>query len=347
MTENISFLPVYDFSTQINAELLRKVLPLLMQHKVPANPINYAIWYEYAADTNSHLNNAIDELVNNKTPITQDVSFNLYKKYVCNASLELYEKIRDKLHSVVSETKDSIQTTHHKTIEASQRFQESTTLLENFSEKPELQIILHEIIHETKSLSRTSLTLQSKLDKANQEIEQLRTELNQVRTLALTDGLTGLLNRRAFNQTLDSLIQQDELNNIFLAILDIDHFKRVNDTHGHIVGDHIIKYVATLMRKHTEADHYIARYGGEEMAVIMANITKEKAFAIAENIRSALEKSLLKRKDNGGPLGRITISIGITAYRPDDDAESFIKRADMALYTAKETGRNKIVFATS
>ncbi len=344
MTQNYSFLPVYDFSHEINAQLVRKILPLMTQHNVPINPLNYAIWYEYAGGNNHNLNSVIDDLLVRKAPLDSDLSFNLYTKYICNASLESYEKTSNQLQHVFSEVSNSIQVTHQKTIEVNHNFNKNKDLLQNLEAQPVLQNILQDIIQETKSLNETSLALQEKLNNAHNEIAQLREELNHVRTLALTDALTGLMNRRAFNQTLEMLIDQSTEDDLFLAMLDIDHFKNVNDTHGHLVGDHIIKYVATIMKKHTDESHYLARFGGEELTIIYSGSTKEKAIAIAENIRNALEKSHLKRKDNKGVLGKITISIGITVLQSNDNLETLIKRADKALYTAKETGRNKVVF---
>lgn len=345
MSENISFLPAYDFSPETNAEMLRKILPQMMQFNVPINPINYAIWYEYVSGNNAKLNYTLDELLKQQKSIDSDTSFSLYKNYVCNTSMETLEKVNQGLQNIFADVTHSIKATHHKTVECDQNFQKNSTLLENFSTQPDLQLILTDIIQETKSLSVTSQLMQAKLNQANQEIEALRKELNQVRTLALTDGLTGLLNRRAFNEILDQQIETNTNKDLYLALLDIDHFKRINDTHGHTVGDHILKYIATLLKKHTDAHYHTARYGGEEMAIIMPASSKEKAYGVTENIRNALEKSLLKRKDNGGSIGKITISIGITAIQANDDAESFIRRADKALYTAKETGRNKVVFA--
>jgi len=222
-------------------------------------------------------------------------------------------------------------------------FQKKTLVLENISEATDIKIVLQEIIQETQSLAATSQAMQNKLNEANKEMELLRLELTQVRQMAVTDGLTGLLNRRAFDMTLAEIIEQSEPDKTYLSLLDIDHFKRVNDDYGHTVGDNVIKYVAALMKKHSEDHHYVARYGGEELAIIMPNTSEDKAIEISENIRSSMESSRLKRKDNNQPLHKITLSIGIAQLRAGDDSESLVVRADSALYQAKETGRNKVV----
>lgn len=343
MTESTSFIPSYDFSTALNATYLKAIVPLMVRHNVAANPLNYAIWYDYVAGSNAKLTEAVNNLVNEQKSFDSDTSIELYRKHICNASFESFEKINEQLHKVIEQAVSSINDTYNKAEETNDSFQKKTVALENISETTDVKTVLQEIIQETQALAATSRGMQLKLTEANQEMEQLRLELAHVRQVSVTDGLTGLLNRRAFDQTLAEIIEQSAPDKTCLSILDIDHFKRVNDTYGHTVGDYVIKYVASLMKKYAEEHHHVARYGGEELAIIMPNTSKEKAIEIAENIRSSMENSRLKRKDNSQQLNLITISIGVTQLQVGDNAESFIVRADKALYKAKETGRNKVV----
>jgi len=343
MTKNVSFIPCYDFSATLNATYLKEILPLMVSHNVAANPINYAIWYDYVVGNNAKLTEFVNTLLAEQKPFDSDTSIELYKKYVCNASLESFEKINEQLQKVIGQAASSINDTYHKAEETNDSFQKKTVALENISEATDIKTVLQEIIQETQALAATSQSMQFKLTEANKEMERLRLELAQVREVAVTDGLTGLLNRRAFDQALAKIVGQSEPDKTCLSMLDIDHFKRVNDTYGHTVGDNVIKYVASLMKKYAEDHHHVDRYGGEELAIIMPNTTKAKAIEISESIHSAMEKSRLKRKDNSQPLGTITLSIGIAELQAGDDAESFLVRADNALYQAKDSGRNKVV----
>lgn len=336
-------LPIYDFSLALNAGYMKKIVPLLTQHHIAATPINYAIFYDYVAENNPNLIKVVDTLLSEQKSFDCDTSLDLYGKHICNTSLESFEKINQRIQEVVAQVSDSIIDTCSKAEETNDNFQKKKRLLENIANTSPIQSILQEIIQETQSLTLASQSMQSQLNHANSELEQLRIELAQVREIAVTDGLTGLLNRRAFDQTLSDIIQQNKPHKTCLSLLDIDHFKRINDTHGHIIGDNVIKYVASLMKKHARPEHYVARYGGEELAIIMPNTSKSQAIEIAENIRLEMEKSRLKRKTDNAPLGSITISIGIAELQADDDHESFISRADKALYQAKETGRNKVI----
>ncbi len=317
-------------------------MPLMGQHSIAANPINYAIFYDYVTNSNPTLTEAINNLLAEHKTFDCATSTRLYQKHICNASLEALEKINSQIQKVIAQASGSINETYNKAEETNDSFNKKTAILAKIPESAAIKTILQEIIDETQALAATSQSMQTKLNQANLEMKRLRSELSQVREIATTDGLTGLLNRRAFDDALAQIVAQSPPQKTFLSLLDIDHFKRINDTYGHAVGDNVIKYVASLMKKHAEQHHHVARYGGEELAIIMPNTSKEKAFEITENIRKSMESSRLKRKDNNQPLGVITLSGGISALQFGDDTESFIVRTDKALYKAKESGRNRI-----
>ena len=171
----------------------------------------------------------------------------------------------------------------------------------------------------------------------------VRTRLyEQAERLATTDGLTGLLNRRTFNSLLDRRWREAQRyrRQLSLLLLDIDHFKRVNDTHGHPAGDAVLRGVARLLQKCARETDAVARYGGEELAVVLPETDADGARAIAERIRRTIEAA--QHPTEQGVL-RVTVSIGIatTARSPEELVES----ADKALYRAKQSGRNRVELA--
>jgi len=343
MPKSQSLLPLYDFSVSLNTAYLKKLLPLLTQHQVAANPINYALFYDYVSGQNQELNKSIDTLLSQSRLFDCDTSMGLYETFICNASHESFENINNKIHQVLEQATHAIRETHSKAEQTNDSFQKKTAILETAPETEHTRAILQDIIKEIQSLAATSLAMQTRLTEANAEMEQLRTELSHVRQIAVTDGLTGLLNRRAFDQTLLETTANATEGSICLSLIDIDHFKRVNDSYGHPIGDNVIKYVASLLKKHSEEHHHVARYGGEEMAIIMPNTSKQKAIEIAEKIRADMESSRLKRKTDDQLLGKITLSAGVAEWKASDNIESFINRADTALYQAKESGRNRVM----
>ena len=164
----------------------------------------------------------------------------------------------------------------------------------------------------------------------------------RIHDMAHTDGLTGLLNRRAFMGKIDEEFKRlDRENQDFsLLLLDIDFFKKINDEHGHPIGDVALKNVAGIIREMARSIDFVARYGGEEFAVGMVGANIDGAKTTAERIRKAVEISTIT--EGAVPL-RCTLSIGVASYcRGRDNKETLVAQADQALYHAKRSGRNRV-----
>ncbi|SDB22265.1 diguanylate cyclase (GGDEF) domain-containing protein [Pseudobutyrivibrio sp. YE44] len=167
----------------------------------------------------------------------------------------------------------------------------------------------------------------------------LRAAVDQLFAEATVDPLTGLYNRRALDHYMKKFIEQlGQYNGIAVMIIDIDHFKNVNDTYGHDVGDLVLKTGCEAVKYVYNQNDIIGRWGGEEFVGIKPNITQEEAMDFCETLRKNVEKMEFE------VVGHITVSMGLTMIRADDTSESVFKRIDEALYEAKETGRNKVVF---
>lgn len=164
--------------------------------------------------------------------------------------------------------------------------------------------------------------------------DELRAVNGQLRQLAITDGLTGLLNHRAFKEALTTLMDEQTAQPLALILLDIDHFKRYNDTYGHPAGDAALRIVASLLRGAVRANDIVARYGGEEFAVLAPGADAAAALKIAERCREALAR-------HPWPLAAMTASLGVASVIPSTSSPGqLIAAADTALYAAKRAGRN-------
>jgi len=160
--------------------------------------------------------------------------------------------------------------------------------------------------------------------------------------LAVTDGLTGLYNVRYFRMLMKTecmMARDDSSKSFCIFMIDIDHFKNFNDTYGHQVGDLVLREVSEVIKNSVRASDIAARYGGEEMIVMLKNISLDEGLNAAEKIRSNIETHLVKDKDN---VCKVTVSIGVSSFCYDDDENVLIKRADDALYKAKRMGRNRV-----
>lgn len=174
-----------------------------------------------------------------------------------------------------------------------------------------------------------------------QEALGYREHLEEQRQKALIDPLTGLPNRAAWSERLDHETSewQQHGNTLLLAMLDLDHFKRINDNYGHLAGDKVLKIIASVLRKRLRGTDFIARFGGEEFVLLMPATVPAIGQKLLENLRAAIEACPFHFK---GERVTITISMGLTAFRPGEHSDLVLKRADQALYRAKHAGRNRV-----
>lgn len=176
----------------------------------------------------------------------------------------------------------------------------------------------------------------------SREMDVVRRELDEYKRIAHTDSLTQLSNRRAFDDKLAAVYNNPMLHNVTALVLaDIDHFKKINDTYGHPVGDKILASVGSIIRASVRKDIFIARTGGEEFAMIIEGNNQEEVVTIAERVRIALEHTPFKNSKTGVNYGPITISIGLCMASDADAPAELYSRADIALYCAKNGGRNR------
>ncbi len=176
------------------------------------------------------------------------------------------------------------------------------------------------------------------------EIESIRQELDEYKRIANTDSLTRLANRRAFDEKLTTVYNSDQSRTMAgLLVADIDHFKKVNDAYGHPVGDKILATVGNLIRLTVPREAFVARTGGEEFAVILNDLTADECLTVAERVRAAVAATPFKNSKTGINYGPITLSIGMCMVGEADDPTDLYQKSDLALYCAKNGGRNRVV----
>ena len=181
-----------------------------------------------------------------------------------------------------------------------------------------------------------------------QEMELLQRDLVRARDEAVLDPLTRVLNRKGFDQQLALMLAEPaEAGKVHgLIMLDIDHFKKVNDTHGHVMGDRVIQALGEVLRNCvTNPSHACARYGGEEFAILMPLSTREAAMALAEIVRLKTRSMKIRDRRTQEVVLTVTVSAGVAVLHPGDDAQALVERADAALYQSKQTGRDRVTGA--
>lgn len=200
------------------------------------------------------------------------------------------------------------------------------------------------IVHASHGFSiRLILKLSERLRANNTNVQMNRELARNFEQVALSDALTGVHSRRWLQDTMPRLCERHRFDGepFSIAVVDIDFFKRINDSYGHQVGDLVLREVAKTMRKGLRPTDYIARYGGEEFVLIFPRTPLAGATVAAERQREAVRATPL-RTTEGAPLPQTTVSIGVAELQPGHDADMLIHRADICLYRAKENGRNRV-----
>ena len=338
----------FDSETKESAsEYLRLSLAKLSHYKLPVNPVNYALMYFYVSGQDIALNQRLDAMFSDIENWTHDAAKQLFIRFICQCSDHEYQQLREELLMTVAQIIGFVIDMSGKAALSNSKLEKHIEHLGATHEPREILTIASSIIADTREFIEQSRDFENNLAESTQEISFLKTELDQARRMATTDSLTGLHNRRGFDQALVNQMERNESRreNFCLLILDIDHFKQVNDSHGHLVGDKVLIGIAKILQQHMRGNDHLSRFGGEEFAILLLDTPITGAFTVAENLRKSVEKLRLKQIKTGLELGQITISIGVAAYRRAEPMGEFIQRCDKALYRAKSLGRNRTVLA--
>jgi diguanylate cyclase len=325
--------------------MAQETLELMRQHEIPATGANYEVWLAYRLGRNLPLRDAIDERIAAREPFSVEYNEELYERFFTGlrASAQMVmagEKIARDLTQVISFLKSA----EKKSGDYGRTLESAATDLSNRMDPEQIRQIVSSLAAATLDMANHNQHLTEQLQKSTREIDVLRTSLESVRVESLTDSLTGLNNRRMFDETLRMRITEARAQRTELCLLmcDIDHFKRFNDTWGHHTGDQILRFMASALQAHARPDHLIARYGGEEFGMIMPRMNAKNAGEVAEALRNAIQAKRLRRRSTNEDLGQVTISLGIARLQPGDTPQGLVERADACLYASKRNGRNQV-----
>lgn len=207
----------------------------------------------------------------------------------------------------------------------------------------QLRAIAAGLLAENQRMRHQSKGLAEELDRSRQQIVNLRDDLSTAREEGLRDSLTAIGNRRAFDKNLADAMKaaEDAETPLSIVMADIDHFKKVNDAHGHPIGDEILKIFARVLTDNVRKEDTVTRYGGEEFAVILPDTMSMSASMVAEKMRTRVEADQLKLRS--GQVLKLTASFGVAQMRRGESLDALVGRADSRLYKAKHLGRNRVV----
>jgi diguanylate cyclase len=334
----------YKETREQSAELLRMVLQRMGRHSAGFHPLSYSVWYEYLAGSNPGLQAALDARLT-QTAVLSDRDIEvLFDAHVVMRDIDSSARMRAEIARMINHV-DGV------AVEAGQEVGHYGDELDGHRDRLREEVgqdTLHQVVEsligETTRVRVKTGIYHEQMKKSSEEVERLRGELELVQGLALTDPLTGLLNRRGFDQQMQR-IGHGSLTGCTLVILDIDHFKAINDAHGHLLGDKVIVAVANVLRGCIGERGPIARIGGEEFAVLLSHTSSAGGVELAERVRAAVENGKIRRADTDESIGNVTVSLGLATCGDNEQFEGMVARADRALYQSKAAGRNRVTVA--
>ncbi len=322
-------------------EIAKKELKFLVNKNIPLSPQNYQKWFRvfcYLRDTHQELTE--DDIFENfKHIVFSEEDKQVFENEdMQNITKEVISTLKNEMEEVIN----NVENYQEGIIKHHQKFQEVHKGIDDQTIKQMLEKILQEL----EELKEQNNNFKKKIEKQSHRIEKLEDELNSAKQEANTDFLTGLFNRKSFERALeDSFKDYKEKNYPFsFCMLDIDHFKNINDTYGHPFGDEVLKEIAQILKTYLRAKDIPGRIGGEEFGIIFPGIELQDAVKVVERLRKIIENRGIPIDDN---IVNITASFGVIEMNDSINSPAeLVREADELLYKAKKNGRNRVEYDT-
>ncbi len=324
----------------------RSAFDSVVQLGITPTPDNFAIWYEYHSGLNPELRHLIDLLLSKPGRCDDQTMAAVHRKFFAHVrERDALRSASERMQSLLVEVGAAVGDAG----EGARSFGDIVRVTSTafVSGTTSLPILIQRLREEAQAMAERSEAIGQHLVGAAERIQLLERSLDDLRQDAATDGLTKLANRRSFDTRLREAAG-GAMNSgapLSLLLIDIDHFKRVNDNWGHPTGDQVLRLVAATLTASMRDGDFVARYGGEEFGVILPATSASSAFDVADRVRQAFEGRQIVARNTGKTIGGVTVSAGGACYEPGERLSDWIERADQALYAAKKTGRNRVCMA--
>ncbi len=325
-------------------KIFEQSVVFMTRNGIEPTPANYHVMYDYFSESNQEITGEINSRMDAGKNITSDFCEHLYRQHIAGGVDS--KAVVDASNQAGKYLQDlSMLLTSISTDNASYSSELSNFSLNLTSDSTgDIKSVISDILEKTRQMQVKSAELNGRLEASNSEISALKTNLEKAKLESSKDFLTSLYNRRAFDESITTMIADAKLEKkpLCLLMLDVDHFKKYNDTYGHQLGDDVLRVVSKVITDALRGADIAARYGGEEFAAVLPNTPLEGAIVVAEKLRKTIASKALRKKSTGEFCGNITISIGISTLSNDDTPDTLIQRADAALYDSKNNGRNRV-----
>lgn len=317
----------------------------LFAHDLDLTPVNFGLAYDYLTGNDHQIEKAVRAILSERGQLTNTAAEKIIAERHSN------DVTAEGLSQMLGTVEDSLQKLSSLASESTSSAADYGTALQeqvrNLNPAATKEPLVAALIGLTRTMVEKSRHIEQQMRESQKTTRSLQKNLEVARKAAEQDALTGLPNRRAFEARLKEEITGAQANgeSLSVAICDIDHFKHVNDTHGHDTGDRVLKFVGSLLAKISNEKCHVARHGGEEFVMLFRGKTVGEACEIVDSTREDLASRNLVDRNSGERMDQISFSGGVADVFAYEDPRAALKAADRALYLAKEHGRNRIYMA--
>jgi diguanylate cyclase len=327
-----------------NHRQLDEISAFLSYHQLEVNAQTLAVASNYLTGSDPQVVRLIDRRVQARETLTQD----WIEEALVSAGLGQEADLLDRMMQRLEQGVDEFGRTSRAAREATSAYHSELSVKAGQLETVGTTgVAINELAAITSAMLRRTLEMEKAMQRSEEQTRSLRSKLEESRRYAEEDHLTGLPNRRAFEARYEAEYRDARAASepLCVAFCDIDHFKRVNDTHGHDAGDRVLKLVAENLARISNARCHVARHGGEEFVVLFRGLSTAEAFDKLDRLRADLADRKLVNRLTDQPIGQVTFSAGIADVFASGDQRLALKAADAALYRAKVEGRNRVCVA--
>lgn len=322
-------------------ERAKEIIERMRAHNIPPTPANYEIWTAYMAGARPEMSREIETRITAGAAFTDEFNDELFERFFANTRLSV--QILESTKTLARDLDESVTTLRDGGMQAGSY----ATVLETAmgALAGESHAVVAQLKSATQGMVEQSARMAEQLEASSRQVAALKAALEAIKVEALTDGLTGLANRRMFDEMLARRMRDaaEDGSDLCVVLFDADHFGRLNDNWGQNLGDQVLRYLGAVLGAHAQGDVLAARWGADDFALIMPRTNVSLAEGLAARVSRAIKSKQLALKSTGDKISELTVSAGVVCFRDNESADALLARARTCLLAAKSAGRDKII----